>query len=60
MRASAGLPWLGQVSVFRADWLKKRAWKGATFSTFRGVAAQGGLRFYVFAAMWLRPATAAR
>jgi hypothetical protein len=32
---------------------------GLRFYVFRGVAAQGGLRFDVFAAMWLRPATAA-
>jgi hypothetical protein len=55
MRAAAGLPLLGQVSVFRAVWAEKRAWKGADVSTFRNVAAQGGLRFYVFAG-WLRKA----
>jgi hypothetical protein len=68
MRAPAGPPDVGTVSVFRADWAEKRAWKAGDVSTFASGAAQSGLRFNVsgrgcagrapfqcFAAMWLRP-----
>jgi hypothetical protein len=42
MRASAGLPLLGPVSVIRADWDEKRAWKGATFQRFAAWLRKAG------------------
>jgi hypothetical protein len=47
-------PLLGQVSVFRADWAEKRAWKGATFQRFAAGCARRAT-FQRFAG-WLRKA----
>lgn len=45
-RADASSSWparcLGQVSVFRADWAEKRAWKGATFQRFAAWLRRAG------------------
>jgi hypothetical protein len=44
MRASAGLPLLGQVSLLRAEWAEKRAWK---FQRFAAWLRKAGYVFYV-------------